>query len=108
MKKYLTILASTIFLMSPLAYAQQMEQGYYITQTEGEFSDVEADMQNAIINNALVIDYVGQVGNMLERTQETVGTSSPYANATYMQFCSAKHTHAAVANRAFSSRHFTS
>ena len=34
---------------------------------------------------------------MLTRTADAVNASSPYKDAVYIQFCSAKHTHAAVA-----------
>lgn len=70
----------------------------YITQSsQSNFSDAVVDLENAVINRGLVIDYKGLVGDMLSRTGEAVGVASPYSDAIYMHFCSAKHTHAAVA-----------
>lgn len=77
--------------------AEEMGNGYYITDSESSFEDAETDLSNAIINQGLVIDYTGHVGNMLTRTSDAVGMNSPYKNAIYMQFCSSKHTHEAVA-----------
>ena len=68
----------------------------------GNFDDVVFDLENAIIDEGLVIDYRGYVNDMLERTSDvasasTDGAKSPYADATYMHFCSAALTHAVVA-----------
>ncbi len=71
--------------------------GYFVTATESVFDDAVTDVTNAIVNQGLVIDYTGKVGDMLARTGEAVGMQTPYKNAVYMQFCSAKHTHAVVA-----------
>jgi hypothetical protein len=68
----------------------------------GKFEDVLFDLQNAIIDRGLVIDYTGHLQEMLERTSEAVGSAtpsggkSPYAAAIYLHFCSAKLTHEAV------------
>lgn len=67
----------------------------------GSFEDVVFDLENAIVDEGLVIDYRGYLNAMLERTSETVGAAtdgakSPYIDATYMHFCSAALTHAAV------------
>ena len=71
------------------------------TKTDA-YDTVVEDLKNAIINRGYVIDYVGQLNKMLERTSEAVGSvtdsgaKSPYKNAQYMQFCAAKLTHEAV------------
>lgn len=67
----------------------------------GAFDDVVFDLENAVVGEGLVIDYVGHVNSMLERTSEVVdgagnGEKSPYVGAVYMHFCSAALTHAAV------------
>jgi len=68
----------------------------------GKFEDVWQDLKDAVINRGLVIDYVGQVDKMLERTSTVAnsvtvtGSQSPYLHAKYLQFCSSKLTHAAV------------
>lgn len=67
-----------------------------MTSVERAFDDVMFDLENAIINQGLVIDYIGKVGDMLSRTADAVESQSPYADARYIQFCSAPLTHQAV------------
>jgi hypothetical protein len=67
----------------------------------GDFEDVVFDLENAIIDEGLVVDYRGQVNEMLERTSEVVGMTSdgeksPYLEAMYMHFCSAILSHEAM------------
>lgn len=65
---------------------------------DAAFDTVIQDLQDAIINRGLVIDYVGHVDTMLERTAEAAGVKeTPYLNARYMQFCSSALTHEAAA-----------
>ena len=84
------------------ASAQDKAVTHYTKTVQTEFSEVFADLQDAVINKGLVIDYVGNVDNMLNRTSSTAGSvtsdgdKSPYLNAKYMQFCSSKLTHKAV------------
>lgn len=79
------------------AFSQEVGPGYYITGTDSSFENAVTDVENAIVNQGLVIDYTGKVGEMLARTGEAVGMKTPYKEAVYMQFCSAKHTHEVVA-----------
>lgn len=79
------------------AKAEGLTDGFYISQTETKFEDAVLDLENAVVNRGLVIDYKGKVGDMLERTQDAVEVKTPYKDAIYMHFCSAKHTHAVVA-----------
>ena len=70
-----------------------------IKTVTGDFDEVFADLQDAVVNRGLVIDYVGDVGKMLDRTAEAAkgsDTKAPYLNARYLQFCSAALTHQAV------------
>lgn len=65
---------------------------------EATFESVLQDLQDAVVNRGLVIDYIGHVDTMLERTAEASGvTQTPYLNARYMQFCSSVLTHEAAA-----------
>ena len=65
---------------------------------EASFDAVLQDLQDAVVNRGLVIDYVGHVNTMLERTAEASGVQqTPYLNARYMQFCSSALTHEAAA-----------
>ena len=74
---------------------------HYFTK-QGAFEDVLQDVKDAIINRGLLIDYTGHIDKMLERTSEAAGSvtstgaRSPYKNAKYMHFCSAKLTHEAI------------
>ncbi len=94
------LLAAAISLTSSSVFAS--EPGDTIKTVAGDFDEVFGDLQDAVINRGLVIDYVGDVGKMLERTADvakgTTGSDSkaPYLNARYLQFCSAVVTHQAV------------
>jgi uncharacterized protein (DUF302 family) len=66
--------------------------GEYVTiyTVEGDFEDVRLDLENAIVNRGLVIDYEAFVGDMLNRTAEDVGADQQiYTRADTLQFCSA-------------------
>ncbi len=70
-----------------------------IKTVAGEFDGVFGDLQDAVINRGLVIDYVGDVGKMLERTADAAkgpDNKPPYLHARYLQFCSSALTHEAV------------
>ena len=107
MRKFLTrsmmtaglLLAGSAMALSASenAKAEEMSAGFFMVDTQSNFEDAAADLQDAVINRGLVIDYTGFIGDMLARTGEAVGAKSPYMNAQYLHFCSAKHTHAAVA-----------
>ena len=76
--------------------------GYKSYIKDGKFEDVLFELNNAIVDRGLVVDYTGHLGAMLERTGEAVGSvtpggsKSPYLAAKYLQFCSAKLTHEVV------------
>lgn len=92
------LIAACVIAAPLVSRAQQVGgDGYFVTATESGFDDAVTDVVDAIVNQGLVIDYTGKVGDMLARTGEAVGMQTPYRNAVYMQFCSAKHTHAVVA-----------
>ena len=96
------VFIATIYTAVFSASAQDKSVTHYTKTVQAEFVDVFADLQDAVINKGLVIDYVGNVDNMLNRTSSTAGSvtsdgeKSPYLNAKYMQFCSSKLTHKAV------------
>lgn len=97
------ILSCIVLTATAVSAAQAAQQNGYkhVTKT-GHFEDVFQDLKDAIINRGLVIDYVGHVGKMLERTSVAAGSvtesgsKSPYIHAKYLQFCSAKLTHESV------------
>jgi len=94
-------LVALILLAAPVAKASD-ELGYRVHTKAAKFEDVRDDLRDAIIKRGFVIDYVGQLNAMLERTAvdtgsvTPLGARSPYKNAEYMQFCPAKLTHEAV------------
>jgi uncharacterized protein (DUF302 family) len=56
-----------------------------------KFDDIRDNVRTAIENRGLVVDYQGQIGQMLDRTGADVGSTKPlYAGAQSLQFCSAK------------------
>lgn len=64
---------------------------------EAAFDDVRFDLENAIVNQGLVIDYVSHIGDMLARTGADVGSNTEiYARAEAMLFCSAALSRAAM------------
>lgn len=61
-----------------------------IFSAEGDFDDVAAFVEDAIISRGLGVDYRGKIGDMLKRTGEAVGSSKAiYKDAQFFQFCSA-------------------
>lgn len=55
------------------------------------YADVRVDLQNAIINQGLTIDYNGKLGDMLKRTAKDVGAKGDiYVDAEYFTFCSSR------------------
>lgn len=101
-----TVLAfGTLFFGTAASAADDL--GYKIYTTNAKYEDVRDDLKDAIINKGFVIDYVGYVHDMLERTAEAtdsvtpLGAKSPYKNAEYVLFCPAKLTHEAVSATPF-------
>lgn len=83
--KYFIGIASAVFASTALADTP------VTTSFEGTFDDAVFAVENAIINEGLVIDYVSHVGAMLNRTGADVGSSKElFKNADIFVFCSAK------------------
>lgn len=58
---------------------------------ERAFADARTDLQAAIVNQGLNIDFNGHLGDMLKRTAADVGaTVEIYKNAEYFTFCSSR------------------
>lgn len=89
-------LAMVFGLIVSVAQVSAQSTGHKMISAKGNFEDVLFELNNAIVNKGLVIDYTGHVDAMLARTSGSVGVKSPFKNAKYIQFCSAKLTHAAV------------
>jgi len=72
------------------AAGQEAADGITVYQLEASFEDVRFDLENAIVNRGLVIDYVSHIGAMLNRTAEDVGGEvKVFTEAQSMLFCSA-------------------
>lgn len=74
--------------------------------SKAPFDQVVADLEDAIVNRGYVVDYQGDIGEMLARTAEDVGSDKAlYRNAEFFQFCSAvmsrKAMEADIANIAY-------
>ncbi|KZM50223.1 DUF302 domain-containing protein [Labrenzia sp. OB1] len=70
--------------------AQNVPEGVTAYEIEGAFDDIRFDLENAIVNRGLVIDYVSHIGDMLARTGEDVGGKKEiFSNAQAILFCSA-------------------
>ena len=101
----LSVLSALIFFVA--ASAASADPGYKHYSKKGAFEDVFQDLKDVIINRGLVIDYVGHIDTMLKRTAKAAGSvtdsgqASPYVNAKYLHFCSAKLTHNAVSANPF-------
>jgi len=84
------------FSLYPLV-SSASDQGIQIKTVDGSYEEVFQTLQDAVIDRGLVIDYVGHVDKMLERTAAVAGKEgTPYLHARYFQFCSAPLTHEAV------------
>ena len=81
--------------LSGLAHAQKFTS-YVVHTTKSDFAAALFSLENAIVNRGLVIDHVGYLGKMLERTTQATGGQSPYTSARYLNFCSAKLSQAAM------------
>lgn len=55
-----------------------------------DFDDIIIDIENGIANRGFVVDFKANIGDMLTRTADDVGsTKTVYLNAVTWQFCSA-------------------
>ncbi|WP_093805523.1 DUF302 domain-containing protein [Stappia sp. ES.058] len=64
---------------------------------ERAYDDVRFDLESAIVNRGLVIDYVSHIGDMLARTGGDVGSGTAiFTKAESMLFCSARLSRAAM------------
>ncbi len=67
------------------------------TQVDMSFDDAAFAVENAIVNQGLVIDYVSNIGEMLERTREDVGSDKVlFKDTKSYLFCSAVVSRAAM------------
>ncbi len=83
-----TILATGLAVCASLAMAE--ENGAVTYSTDQSFEDVTFGLENAIMDEGLVIDGMSHTGEMLERTKADVGSDVTIFNAADVySFCSA-------------------
>lgn len=87
MQKIFLSLAAVCFTASSAFAADD----YVSYKTDQSFDDVIFGLENAILDEGLVIDSVSHVGDMLERTRADVGSDVVlYEKADVYSFCSAQ------------------
>lgn len=77
----------------PLILAAGMasaEEPVIVHSYDGSHADALFSLENAIINQGLVVDYHSKVGEMLARTREDVGGAQIFEAADVLLFCSAR------------------
>ena len=77
-------LAVLLALTTPLAAEDMVWTDY-----DGSFEDAAFSVEQAIIGEGLVVDFVSDVGGMLARTASDVGTPSPIEEGRVFLTCSA-------------------
>ena len=91
MKPVLNLLGTLIIAFSFSTSASANEAAVKYFSTQGEYADVIQDVEDAIQDAGLNIDYRGRIGDMLERTRKDLGGKEKiYKGAQFMQFCSAR------------------
>ncbi|GAA4227901.1 DUF302 domain-containing protein [Sagittula sp. NFXS13] len=84
MKKFLT--SAALMLVATTATADIVRY-----DTEQSFDDVIFGLENAILDEGLVVDHISHTGEMLARTKEDVGgTVDLFIHADVYSFCSAR------------------
>jgi len=81
-----TTLAATFCTLGAIASAEDA----FTYPFDGSFDDATFAVENAIVDQGLVIDYVSHVGDMLNRTGADVGSDAMiFKSADIFLFCSA-------------------
>ena len=88
-----------LLVASPWSFAAEWLEapGRVVVSTGAAYADVRQNLADAIIGQGLVESGVSHVGEMLTRTGRDLGTTSVYADAEVVEFCSAPLTQAMTA-----------
>ena len=81
-----------LLLILPATQAQEMvleTDDRRIYATEGEYAFYREMLESAITDEGLVINAVGDIGTMLERTGADLGGETLYLHGESLEFCSA-------------------
>lgn len=86
-----TALAGVFALATAMSAAAVAAEKPIVTfAVEGDYADVRADLEDAIVNRGLVVAYVAKIADMLKRTAGVVEGAKPvYTFGESLQFCSA-------------------
>lgn len=77
-------------LAAGIGSADARSRSVVVYPVQDSFENAAQEVSDAIVKRGYVIDYVAQIGAMLERTAKDVGASKRiYGDARAMQFCSA-------------------
>lgn len=83
------VLAATALFVASSALAEGID-GMVRYETDESFEDVIFGLENAILDQGLVVDSISHVGDMLERTRDDVGSNVVlFDQAKVYSFCSA-------------------
>ena len=84
----MALMATVMLLVAEVNAASNVANEYVV---EGEYEDVQYDLEDAIVARGLTVDHVSHVSNMLKRTAGVVeGAKEIYKKGEQFQFCSAK------------------
>jgi uncharacterized protein (DUF302 family) len=91
------VASAGLMLMVAMSAPRAQEPHLTIVSKTAKFEDVRQDLNDAIVNAGLVVDFNGHIGKMLDRTAGAVGAAKPlYTNAEYFTFCAAALSRAAM------------
>lgn len=94
----LFLLAAVVLVPTGHACAADDAHDLVSREVAGSYADVKAQVIFAIEERGLNVTNVAEIGQMLERTGKDFGVATPvYGDASVIQFCSARLSHAASA-----------
>ena len=81
------VFAGSFLSPDPLQATDKPGMKLYVAETE--FDDAAFELENAIVDRGLKIDFRGHIGAMMERTANDFGGDrGPYKDAQFITFCS--------------------
>lgn len=95
-----TLVVSLIIISGFVAAAEYRVEGpAWVFDSGLTFSEAKDNLEFAIEGRGLVISYISHASDMLNRTAEAVGVTTPvYGNAEILLFCKSDLSHTMVAN----------
>ena len=79
-----------LYALALIASPALAEDHAILAPYDGSFDDALFSVENAIVNQGLVIDYRSRIGEMLDRTREDFDGKALFDNAEAFIFCSAR------------------